>query len=543
MNGPSVVWWPSRHRSLTIAVAVPALIASLTAASAQSQRCVAAAPDVVCTEQGAIRGVVQGDTLAFKGIPYAKPPVGPLRWRPPEPPARWQGVRDGSKFGESCPQLSGKDVIGEEDCLSLNIWRPKQTPGERLPVMVWLTGGGNHGFSGRGTAGFGGVNYTGEKLTPEGVVFVSFNIRLGVLGFLTHAALDAERPEKISGNYGSLDQIAMLRWLQQNISEFGGDPKRIFLFGTSAGGGNICALMTSPMARGLFHGAAMQSSVPTGCEIPTLSDAKAGTGQRVVSAVGCDTASDIAACLRAKSVADIVSAVPGTINVFPRIYGPNMDGHVFPDQPVKIIARRGHAAMPVIIGNTTEETMQFVNAAGSVTDAASYAAAIEKVFGSAARERILATYPANNYPTPRAAFVQLTTDAQFTCQSMRVARALSHAQKEPVYRYLFAHALENDAREKARGAIHTVEHPFFFPWQGRYRPTETDLTIQRRMIGYWTRMARTGNPNGGDDPRWSAHETGSDSYLEIGANTMSKTGPSSAKCDFWDTVRLPWPHL
>ncbi len=395
------------------------------AAPAQAPGCVAAGPDVLCIEQGAIRGVVQGDTLAFKGIPYAKPPVGPLRWRPPEPPTPWQGVRDGSQFGAICPQIRGKDVVGDEDCLSLNIWQPRQMSGQRLPVMVWLTGGGNHSLSGQGTANYGGVNYNGEKLTPEGVVFVSFNIRLGVLGFLAHPALDAERPEKISGNYGSLDQIAMLRWLQQNIAAFGGDPKRVFLFGTSAGGGNICALMTSPMARNLFHGAVMQSSVPTGCEIQTLADTQAASGKRVVSAAGCNSAGDVAACLRSKSVAEIVSAVPGTFGVFPRIYGPNMDGHIFPDQPLKIIARRDYPAMPVIIGTTTEETIQFVNAVGAVTDPASYSAAIEKVFGSAARERILMTYPASNYPTPRAAFVQLTTDAQFTCQSMRVARVLS----------------------------------------------------------------------------------------------------------------------
>jgi len=287
----------------------------------------------------------------------------------------------------------------------------------------------------------------------------------------------------------------------------------------------------------------MQSSVPTGCEIQTLGDAEAGSGKRVVLAAGCDTAPEVAACLRGKSVVDIVSSVPGTFGVFPRIYGPNMDGHIFPDQPLKIIARRDYPAMPVIIGNTTEETIQFVNAVGAVTDAASYSAAIEKVFGSAARERILATYPASNYPTPRAAFVQLTTDAQFTCQSMRVSRVLFRAQKEPVYRYLFAHALENDPQLKALGANHTVEHPFFFPWQGRYRPTPADLIVQQRMIGYWTQFVRSGNPNGGGNPQWSAYSPENDAYLEVGAAPVAKRGPADAHCDFWDTVNLPWPHL
>jgi para-nitrobenzyl esterase len=381
------------------------------------------------------------------------------------------------------------------------------------------------------------VSYDGEALVERGsVVYLSFNIRLGVLGFLAHPSFDAER---VSGNYGSLDQIAMLKWVRRNIAAFGGDPNQVMLFGTSAGGGNICALMTSPLARGLFQRVAMQSSVPTGCEIQTLADAQKATGTRVVKAAGCDTTPDVAVCLRGKNVVELVGAVPGTFGVLPRVYGPNVDGHVFPDQPLKLIAARKHYAMPIIIGTTSEETMGWVNSAGLVTDLASYSAAIEKAFGVNSRDAILAQYPVSAYSSPARAFVTLTTDALFSCQSRRVARALAAAQKEPVYRYMFGHELQNDPN----GASHTVEHPFFFGWRGKYRPTDADLTIQRRMIGYWTRMARTGNPNGGDDPRWSAHETGSDSYLEIGATTTTRMGPSSAKCDFWDTVRLPWPHL
>jgi para-nitrobenzyl esterase len=264
----------------------------------ESQRaagCLEIDPDIACTEQGAVRGVAEGEMLAFKGIPYARPPIGALRWRPPEAAERWEGVRDGSRYGSMCPQIVAKEVRGEEDCLYLNVWRPREKPTLPLPVMVWLTGGGNHSASGEGVGSFGGLTYSGEKLVPHGVVFVSYNLRLGVLGFLAHPSLDAERPEKISGNYGSLDQIAMLRWLKRNIAAFGGDADKVFLFGTSAGGLNICALMTSPLTRGLIHGVSMQSSVPTGCEIQTLAD-------KVVTAVGCDTATDIAACLRGKSV-------------------------------------------------------------------------------------------------------------------------------------------------------------------------------------------------------------------------------------------------
>jgi para-nitrobenzyl esterase len=502
--------------------------------------CVPAGPDVVCTGSGAIRGAAEGDTLAFKGIPYAKPPVGGLRWRAPEPPQPWQGVRDGSRFGAVCPQLAGKDVIGDEDCLTLNVWRPKVANAANataLPVMIFLAGGGNHAFSGQGSPGFGGVNYNGELLVPEGVVYVSFNNRLGALGFLAHGA---QRGEKLSGNYGSLDQIAMLRWVQQNIAAFGGDPKRVFLFGTSAGGGSVCALMTASAARGLFHGAAMESSVPTGCELPTLADVANGTGRRLPRELRCPE-KDGTACLRNKSAVDIVRALPGTFGVLPRLYGPNLDGQVFAEQPIAAIRRGAHAAMPVIIGNATQETMQWAAGLGMVTDAASYEAALAKAFGAVAAPRIREAYPLTSYSTPHLAMVSVTTDAFFTCQSRRVAQALSQSQKEPVYRYLFAHALENDAELKAQGAIHTVEHAFFFPWQGKYRPTSFDLAIQRRMVKDWTQLARAGTL-ADVDPTWPPVAQG-DAYLQIGAASVARAGAAEAHCDFWDTVVLPWPHL
>ncbi len=486
---------------------------------------------------------MEGATFAFKGIPYARPPVGSLRWNPPQPVARWEGVRDGNQYGAMCPQIIAGEVKGDEDCLYVNVWRPREKPDRLLPVMVWLTGGGNHQFSGQGSGGFGVVVYNGEQLVPQGVVVVSYNLRLGALGFLAHASLDAERPEKISGNYGNLDQIAMLQWIKRNVAAFGGDPSRVFLFGTSAGGGNICALMTSPLTHGLIHGVAMQSSVPAGCEIQTLDDAKTRTGDRVVKALGCDTVADIAGCLRSKSTKEVVSAVPGNFSVLPRVYGPNMDGHVFPDQPIKLIAEKRYPAMPVIIGTTTGETGPWADTAGRITDEASYATAIDKVFGAPARDRILRLYPASSYPSARAAFAQVTTDAEFTCQSRRVARVLAQAQKEPVYRYLFSHTLDSDPDLKALGANHTIEHPFLFAWQGKYRPTDTDLAVQRRMVGYWTRMAKADNPNGADDTEWPAASPDKDAYLEIGATTAAKVGPSNAHCDFWDTVPLLWPHI
>ncbi len=530
-----------KRQALAALPVILELLLLSTNVSAQSPVCNAEEFNVTCTLQGAVRGVVEGDMIAFKGIPYARPPVGPLRWKATEVVEPWTGIRDGSSFGAICPQIIGTDVKGNEDCLTINVWRPRAQPPRPLPVMVWLTGGGNHSLSGQGTPGFGGVTYSGEKLVPEDVIFVSYNLRLGVLGFLAHATLDAERPEKVSGNYGSLDQVAMLRWIRANIAAFGGDPDKVFLFGTSAGGGNICALMTSPLTRGLVHGVAMQSSVPTGCEIQTLEDARMGTGPKVVAAVGCDKAADVASCLRGKSAVDLVKAVPGTFTVLTRLYGPNVDGHVFPDQPLKLIEQGNYSKIPVIIGNTAEETMPWADTAGRVTDEASYVAAIEKVFGATSRDQILANYPLKSYPTPRLAFMRVTTDSEFTCQSRRVARTLARTRSAPVYRYIFAQGQEGDPALSAGGIAHTIEHSFLFP--GKYLPTAIEAKVQREMIGYWTRMAKTGNPNGDNDKPWPATTVEEDNYLEIGANTAAKKGPIDAKCDFWDTVSFLWPHI
>jgi len=442
-----------------------------------------------------------------------------------------------------CPQYVGKEIQGDENCLYLNVWRPRAPPDRPLPVMIWLTGGGNHSLSGEGTSNFGGVRYEGSQLVPRGVVLVTYNLRLGPLGFLAHPALDAERPERISGNYGSLDQIAMLKWVHRNIAAFGGDPARVFLFGTSAGGGNICALMTAPEAAGLFHGAAMESSVPSGCEIQTLADAERGTGHELVKRLGCDAETDTAACLRRKHIKDVIAALPGTFSVLPRLYGPNMDGHVFPGQPIERLTQGKAPEMPIIIGNTTGETGEWADSAGTVRDEVSYAAAIDRVFGANARPSILAIYPASAYPTAREAFARLTTDALFTCTSRRVAERLARTRSAPVYRYLFNHALENDPVQKARGAIHTVEHPFFFGWRGDYKPTESDRTVQQQLIGYWTNMVRTGDPNGTALPTWPKVTPEAETYLEITRTSIAKTGDANEHCEFWDRTPPVWPHM
>jgi para-nitrobenzyl esterase len=532
-------------RSIAIIAGIGSVLGAFATmpSSAQRATCSLDASDVVCTQSGPVKGTVAGAVRAFKGIPYAKPPVGALRFRPPQPAEPWRNVKVADKFGPPCPQLGpDRKVIGREDCLFINVWTPAQRPGAPLPVMVWLTGGGNHSLSGAGSGGFGGVAYDGSLMVERAnVVFVTYNLRLGALGFLAHPVLDAERPDKVSGNYGSLDQIAMLQWVKRNIAGFGGDPNRVFVFGTSAGGGNICALMTAPAAQGLIHAAAMESSVPSGCETQTLAQAEAGTGAQVVETLGCAKASDAAACLRGKSVEEIVAAVPGNFSVLPRIYGPNIDGVVFREQPIDAVRARHYQPIPVIIGNTSGETLGWADTAGKVTDEVSYEAAIDKVFGRGVRAAVLAHYPASRYPTPRIAFATATTDALFSCTTRRVAKAIA-AQGVPVYRYLFAHALENDPKLKAIGPAHTIEHPFFFKFAGHYAPTTAELKLQDAMLLYWSRMARSGDPNGAATPAWPRFDPAGDDYIEFSDAPAARHG-DAAPCDFWDTISLPKPHM
>jgi para-nitrobenzyl esterase len=520
---------------LLVLASRPGLAVGAAGALAAQEPCVTASI-VVCTESGAVRGMIVDDVRTFVGIPYAKPPVGELRFRPPQRADTWQGVRSAEQVGSMCPQIRSGSVVGNEDCLTLNIWTAAGSTDQRLPVMVWLTGGGNHGSS--------GGSYDGSLMAwRSNVVFVTYNPRLGVLGFMAHPALDRERSEGVSGNYGTLDQIAMLGWLQRNIQEFGGDPDQVFLFGTSAGGGNICALLTSPLARGLFHGASMQSSVPTGCELPRLSDVQRRTGARVAATIGCADVADVADCLRDLTVDELVSAVPGITNLFPRWYGPNVDGLVIREQPIAAIRGGRHSPMPVIIGTNLNETRGWLNAADPVTDAATYAEALTQVFGAGAVGPILARYPSGAFSTPHLAMEAATTDAYFNCQTRRVARAITGAQDAPVYRYLFTHAMETNAATSARGAGHTAEHRFFFPdlAGGQASPAEVDL--QDSMVRYWSRMVHTGNPNGVGNIAWQRYEIATDPYLELSTETRPQSNLNGSLCDFWDGMQLPWPHL
>lgn len=502
----------------------------------------AAAPGVVRTDRGPVRGLRAGETYAYKGIPYAAPPVGPLRWRPPVGHPPWTEARDASQFGTSCPQITPDgSVVGKEDCLTLNVWAPVQAERAQaagLPVMVWGHGGGNHAGMSAGMNLFGvQIPFDGQAYVEKhGVVLVTVNHRIGALGYLAHPALGAENSRGSSGNYGILDQIAALTWIQRNIQRFGGDPKRVTLFGNSSAALNGCVHIASPLSRGLFSGAILQSPIE-GCNLRTLAQFERTTGASVANAAGCGATPDVAACLRDLSATAIVSAVPGKLDVRPRIYSPVVDGYVVTDSPVDVIRRGKHNRVPFIVGSSSDETSRQAASVGPIPDEGAYRNAVSDLFGSTAEAKILAEYPASSYGTPQKAFIAATTDALHICPSRRVARAGDAGQTEPVYRYFFTHALENSPLN-ASGAFHALDTLFVFGL-GSYRPSASaaEIALADAMMGYWTRFAVSGNPNGGGAVPWPLYEAATDPYLQFDNAIVAGSGIRKGKCDFWDSLR------
>ncbi|HMA29991.1 MAG TPA: carboxylesterase family protein [Thermoanaerobaculia bacterium] len=494
---------------------------------------VAAAPAVVATASGALRGVISGGAAVYKGIPYAAPPLGPLRLRPPVAADSWSWIRDASGFGNICPQLddSGR-VVGSEDCLVLNVWSPAVPDPAPAPVLFWIHGGGN--VEGAGSLAV----YDGQAFVEQnGLVVVTLNYRLGALGFLAHPALDAESARGVSGNYGLLDQVAALGWVRRNIAAFGGDPARVLIAGESAGAVDVCSLLASPLARGLFARALMESG---GCSQPPLSSAEA-FGETIVEAAGCAGAPDVAACLRALSAEALTSAVPPQSNVSSssgQLYGPNVDGFVLDASPAVALSSGAHHHVPFLIGANADETA--LDAPALPTEAA-YQAAILAQFGGLLGPRILAQYPSTAFASPLKAWVAATTDARFVCPSRRIARAAARSQSEPVFRYFFTKSLDSTAAA-ALGAYHSLELPFVFGTLDKFpgfTPSPRELALSGAMNGYWARFASSGDPNGAGATPWPRYEPALDPYLDLDNSIFSGAGVRTARCDFWDQLVAP----
>jgi para-nitrobenzyl esterase len=481
--------------------------------------CCAGCGPVVQTESGAVRGSATPTVASFKNIPYAAAPEGDWRWRPPRRAASWDGELDTTDWGPRCAQVdSAGKISGAEDCLRLNVWAPVGVePGSR-PVLVWIHGGSLV----RGSAMSSSTD--GERLVARtGVVLVSINYRLGAFGYFPHWMLASE--SGTTGNYGLLDQVAALEWVQRNITAFGGDPNRVAIFGQSAGGFSVCSLVASPLAKHLFSAAIMMSG---GCTARTW-NAGMAAGQQFVAATRCADASDTLACLRSLSMEAVLQALPPDTG-----YATVIDGYALTDDPLAVISRGQHQHVPVIVGNTSEE--EGGSGAGIVTES-DYRSAILKLFPyPTAMPLILPQYPVSEYASARDAYVAFASDYKYVCPARRAARALLAGQGEPVYRYVFSHVLDNATPEvRALGARHASDIPYIFDRldAGGYQASDAEQMLVDAFARYFSGLATTGRIADPVAPLWPLYD-GRDTYLRLETPIRAEIGYRTRQCDFWD---------
>jgi carboxylesterase type B len=446
------------------------------------------------------------DIHVFKGVPYAAPPVGPLRWRPPEPVVPWTGVRGATQFGADCMQkpLADSRAPGvSEDCLTLNIWAPAQVAHELLPVMVWVYGGGFVNGSASKPL------YDGEALARKGVVLVSLNYRTGVFGFLAHRALAAESPQHSAGNYGILDVIEALRWIKGNIAAFGGDPNRVTVFGESAGASMLDLVLISPLSKGLMQGAILESP---GAMRPLSSLENAET---IAEVAGPDLAA-----LRAMPAAEVLALndkiVPQVRRLTsPRALGPIRDGWVVPRTDTEAFASGQMQQVPLIVGGNSDEGRVFVKdwPIRTVADARSYA---EQNFGASA-DTMMSLYRLDSDAEVKPGLAYAFGDTQFNYGVRGLARGMSAVQPK-TWRYLFTRAPASETAppthsEEIDYVFGNLDESRFVP---RGKMNAADRQLSNAMMEFWVRFAQTGDPNGGSLPHWPAYDAARDPYIEFG---------------------------
>ncbi len=465
-------------------VALALLLTSVTAFAQQ--------PAPVRVEGGLVRGTVEDGLTVYRGIPFAAPPVGDLRWKAPQPVATWADVRDASKFAPAAVQGGNTPSGKSEDCLYLNVWSPAKTANERIPVLVWIYGGG---------FGFGATsdpNYSGEKLAQKGVVVVSIAYRVGPLGFLAHPQLSAENPQHVSGNYGLLDMIAGLNWVQQNIAAFGGDPSKVTIFGESAGGIAVSMLCASPQAKGLFHGAISQSGGSFGPTRPTTYpgenmkrlDEAEKAGEAYAQKAGASSLADLR-----KIEADKLPGGWGVGSSWPIV-----DGYVIPDDQHTLYEAGKYNQTPILVGYNSDEGASF----SPPKSPDEYIESTKKRYGPFADDLIKA-YPVGSNTVPKTAR-DLMRDAAFGWQTWSWATLQAKTSKQKVFYYYFDQhpAYPADSPKAGYGSGHGQEVSYVFGHIDPANPqtTKTDLAISDAMGTYWTNFAKHGDPNGTGVPQW-----------------------------------------
>jgi len=449
----------------------------------------------VKVEGGVLQGVVANDLIIFKGVPFAAPPVGDLRWKAPQPVEKWKGVRQATEFAPA-PMQGGNPPSGKsEDCLYLNVWTPAKSAREKLPVMVWIYGGG---FS------FGSTSapvHNGEHLARKGIVVVSVAYRVGQIGFLAHPELSAESPNGVSGNYGLLDQIAGLQWVKNNISAFGGDPGNVTIFGESAGGISVSMLCASPLAKGLFHKAISQSGGSFG---PVRSTVYPGENMKTLAQAEQDgieylkkfNASSIEELRKVEAEKLIPQGwtLPGG--------WPIVDGYVIPGDQYELYEAGQYNDVPALIGYNSDEGLSFP--AGRTPE--EFIASVNSRFGPFA-DTLLKAYPVGESGIPRSAR-NLMRDAAFGWHTWSWARLQSRTGKSAVYLYYFDLHPEypDDSPMADHGTPHGVDVAYVFMHIDPSNPgaSESDIEASEMMATYWTNFAKHGDPNGEGLPHWPA---------------------------------------
>lgn len=500
------------------------------------------AQTLVNTQFGPIQGSANGNVLQFLGVPFAKPPVGNLRWKAPEEPATWASALPTTSFAPECPQKKFQQggstftLTGNEDCLYLNIWTPQTGPGTR-PVLVFIHGGGNQQGSASEVNG-GTQMFFGKNMAERGdAVVVTIQYRLGPLGFLAHPGLEPETTNNTSGNYAILDQILALRWIKTNISKFGGDSTKVMIFGESAGGLNVGNLLHTPLASGLFQRACIQSAVPV---VGSYTDVKnAGIAfANTYTTSGTDVQK--IAFLRSLPSDSIIKdeTAPLSGGAVGMNWLAAIDNYVFYNTPLTNIQNGTYNKVPLMIGSNSEEMSLSAPQTvlpGMVT------LLINGTVPASLQTQATALYPPGTTTTQaRASYIGILTDAQFTSTTRRLAQCVSVNQNEPVWRYFFTHK-HSIAALSSLGSYHGMELFYVFnTWEnatlgsGPFFSAQDD-SVQKVMVKYWTNFARTGNPNETTLPAWPQYQGVTDCYLEIKSTPRgNQCGLRTAQSDLWD---------
>jgi len=476
-----------------VAVCVVAASAALFASDATT----------VKTDKGKVQGYVSkdGQIRIFKGVPYAAPPIGQLRWKPPQPAAKWHGVRQTTSYGYRCMQppvyadMIFHDPGPSEDCLTLNIWTPAKDKKAKLPVMVWIYGGG---FAGGTTSE---ARQDGENLAHKGVIVVSMNYRLSIFGFFVHPELTAESPHHASGNYGLLDQAAAIQWVHDNIKEFGGDPKQVTIFGESAGSFSVSAQMASPLAKNLFQRAIGESGGAFSATLPFAprEQREKQDSEKIAAALGTTKLSE----LRALSADQIVAAVTPKPGGHAVRFPPDIDGYFLPESVAAIYAAGKQAHIPLIAGWNADEG----GIPQKTMTVAEYTEMAQKRFGPDA-DKFLAAYSATTDDEALRAAKDLAADTFIADSTWRWLEAQVATGGQPVYRYHFELTSPGDKFHPAGTAFHSDDIEYVFGTldsrqEAVWRPE--DRKMSEIIQTYWTNFAKTGDPNGGDLPKWPAY--------------------------------------